>query len=136
MVRSRTDFSLNLSDSSMKRLKRWSNSGKLTAAINKGFCNSRKILFASVERNTNKGSPSDPNTSWARKSGKANKGLTFIANGKYAYFGNTVSYVKFLEEGTKNMQKRPAMWIALVENKTNIQNNIETAINEAYGVKK
>lgn len=135
MVEKRIDFSFKLSSRSSQLLKKYSSSSRMISAINKGFCNSRKLLFRSVEKNTSKEFPSDPNTSWARRSGRANKGLTFATNGKNAYFGNTVSYVKYLEEGTKKMAKRPAMWIALDENKVNIQKRLEESINEAYGVK-
>ena len=133
----RLSFKIELSDRSKKFLKdgRSKNSAKMNSALFKGFFNARKVIFSTVEKNTDKPFPSEPGTSWARRSGRANKGLTFAVNSGRAYFGNTVPYVKYLEQGTKKMKARPAMLISLNENKTNIAKCLEDAINEAYGVK-
>lgn len=134
----RLSFTISLSDKTKRFFKneRMRNSARMNSALFRGFYNARKIIFSTVERNTNKEYPSEPGTSWARRSGRANKGLTFAVNSGKAYFGNTVPYVKYLELGTKKMEKRPAMWISLNENKTNIAKCLEDAINKEYKVKR
>lgn len=131
------NFKIELSGNSKRLLKdgRSRNSAKMNSALFDGFLNARKIIFSTVERNTEKPFPSEPGTSWARRSGRANKGLTYAVNSGKAYFGNTVPYVKYLEQGTARMSARPAMLISLEENKTNIAKCLESAINDVYGVK-
>ena len=134
----KTRWTIELSPKTQRILKnrRSRGSAKLNSALFDGFCNVRKHLFRSVEINTNKPAPSEPHTSWARRSGRANKGLTFAVNSGVAYFGNRVSYVKYLEKGTRKMEPRPAMKIALKENNCNIIECLENAINKVYGAKK
>lgn len=131
-------WTIGLSPETQKILKdgRSKGSAKLNSALFDGFYDARKHLFRSVETNTSKSAPSEPHTSWARRSGRANKGLTFAVNSGVAYFGNRVSYVKYLEKGTHKMAPRPAMKIALQENNCNIIGCLENAINKVYGAKK
>lgn len=131
------NFTIKLSGKSAKFLKdgRSKGSAKMNSALFDGFLNARKIIFSTVERNTDKPFPSEPGTGWARRSGRANKGLTYAVNSGVAYFGNTVPYVKYLEQGTFKMKPRPAMWLSLDENKANIAKCLESAINDVYEVK-
>lgn len=71
--------------------------------------------------------------SWANRSGTARKGLKFrVVNTKKLIFGNTVDYVKFLEEGTVKMKARPAHLISIKENRTKIINAFESRIPKAF----
>ena len=54
-----------------------------------------------------------------------------IVTGKLT-FGNTVDYVKYLEEGTEKMKPRPAMWLSIQNNKKNTETIIGQKIEEAY----
>lgn len=125
---------LKLSNKSKKIIINTNNKKLLEKAIHKGFLNSRQLLFDTVRKNTKKEAPSKPGTSWSNRTGKATGGLNMKYGKLSAKFGNDVKYVKFLEEGTNIMIKRPSMWIALNKNKTNIQKNLEVKISEFMGV--
>lgn len=65
---------------------------------------------------------SAPGESWANLSGTARKGLFFkVVSAKKMKFGNKdVYYARFLEDGTKKMDARPAHLISIKQNKKNI----------------
>ena len=72
--------------------------------------------------------------SWANRSGKARRGLSFRVHGENRlYFENSVDYVKYLEG--KESLNRPAMWLAIESNVGKIERYIEQEISKAFDVK-
>lgn len=97
---------------------------ELNIAYRKSFRKIRGELFDEVRKNVSKPFPSKPYTSWARRTGNADKHLIWNQKRNEAYFGNTVDYVYYLEKGSSKMKPRPAMSIALDNKHKRIQNII------------
>lgn len=71
--------------------------------------------------------------SWANRSGKARRGLSFRVQGQSRlYFENSVDYVQYLED-PKSLN-RPAMWLAIESNVGKIERYIEQEIDRVLGV--
>lgn len=73
--------------------------------------------------------------SFANRSGKARRSIDFKVQGSFQmkYFSSGVKYIKYLEKGTKKMKPRPAMLIALKQNKTNMTVIFEKNIRRYLG---
>lgn len=69
--------------------------------------------------------------SWANRSGKARRGLNFKVRGSSDLnFGNTVDYVKYLEDTDK--LNRPAMLISLQKNSATIDRYLNRAVRSTF----
>lgn len=76
---------------------------------------------------------SAPGESWANRSGEARRGILFnVVGSEKLIFGNNVKHAKFLENGTKRMEARPAHLNAINKNKAQGIRSIELNLEDVF----
>ena len=75
---------------------------------------------------------SAPHESFAYQSGKLSKSIDTKMEGKTAYVGSDLDYMKFLELGTKYMKERPTLGIAVKDTEKEVFEKLDKRFDKLF----